>query len=137
MRSIVETYEPATDSVRVVLETELHVKAPNWAPSGDTLMVNADGRLYRVPLATPRLEMVDTGLATRCNNDHGISPDGKTLAISTNRDESGDLGSEIFLMPTQGGELRLISPDAPSWWHGWSPDGRTVAYVAARGNEAR
>ena len=39
-------------------------------------------------------------------------------------------------MPTQGGELRLISPDAPSWWHGWSPDGRTVAYVAARGKRS-
>jgi Tol biopolymer transport system component len=28
--------------------------------------------------------------------------------------------------------LRKVSPEAPSWWHGVSPDGRTLAYVAVR-----
>ena len=34
--------------------------------------------------STPRAEPVeiDTGFATRCNNDHGISPDGRALVIS-------------------------------------------------------
>ena len=70
---------------------------------------------------------VDTGFATRCNNDHGISPDGKTIVISNHRDN----GSEIFLLPSGGGDPQLISPEAPSWWHGWSPDGARLAYVAA------
>jgi len=73
---------------------------------------------------------VDTGFATRCNNDHGISPDGKTIVISNHRDN----GSEIFLLPSGGGDPQLISPEAPSWWHGWSPDGARLAYVAARGD---
>jgi Tol biopolymer transport system component len=35
-------------------------------------------------------------------------------------------------MPAAGGELRKVSPQAPSWWHGWSPDGARLSYVAAR-----
>jgi len=132
VRSIVETYDPARDVVSIVLESELDIRAPNWDPSGRSLLVNSAGRLYRLPLDQPRLELVDTGSAVRCNNDHGISPDGKTLVISNNYDDSGDLSSEIFLLSVQGGELRRISPMAPSWWHGWSPDGRTVSYVASR-----
>ena len=132
MRSVVETYDPARDVVSIVLESELDIRSPNWDPSGRSLLVNSAGRLYRLPLDQPRLELVDTGSAVRCNNDHGISPDGKTLVISNNRDDSGDLSSELFLMLVEGGELRRISPMAPSWWHGWSPDGRTVSYVASR-----
>ena len=26
--------------------------------------------------------LIDTGFARQCNNDHGISPDGKTIVIS-------------------------------------------------------
>ena len=69
------------------------------------------------------------GFAQSLNNDHGISPDGSLIVISNHRDR----GSEMFLLPASGGEPRLISPDAPSWWHGWSPDGALLAYPAVRG----
>ena len=131
MRSYLETYEVATGRVRSVLTTDQHIEAPNWDPSGATLLINGDGHLFRVPLDRPALIPVDTGSATRCNNDHGISPDGRTIVISNHRDK----GSEMFLLPAQGGEPRLISLDAPSWWHGWSPDGKRLAYVAARGDK--
>ena len=131
MRSYLETYEVATGRVRAVLDTDQHIEAPNWDPSGATLLINGDGHLFRVPLDRPALIPVDTGSATRCNNDHGISPDGRTIVISNHRDK----GSEMFLLPAQGGEPRLISLDAPSWWHGWSPDGKRLAYVAARGDK--
>ena len=81
MRSIIETYEVATGRVREVLAVDGRIEAPNWAPSGDWLLVNGDGRLFRVPLAKPALQPVNTGPAIRCNNDHGISPDGSTLII--------------------------------------------------------
>ena len=131
MRSYLETNEVATGRVRSVLTTDQHIEAPNWDPSGATLLINGDGHLFRVPLDRPALIPVDTGSATRCNNDHGISPDGRTIVISNHRDK----GSEMFLLPAQGGEPRLISLDAPSWWHGWSPDGKRLAYVAARGDK--
>jgi Tol biopolymer transport system component len=129
VRSIIETYEVATGRVREVLAVAGRVEAPNWAPSGDWLLVNGEGRLWRVPLARPELLPVDTGPAVRCNNDHGISPDGGTIILSSHHEGEG---SQVYLMPLGGGELRKVSPEAPSWWHGVSPDGRTLAYVAAR-----
>ncbi len=35
-------------------------------------------------------------------------------------------------MPTSGGRSRLVQGIPPSYWHGWSPDGSTLAYVAKR-----
>ncbi len=130
MRSLLEIYDLASGQSRLVLQSDQRIEAPNWDPSGTSLLINGNGRLYRVPLDAPRMIEVDTGFATRCNNDHGISPDGKTIVISNHRDN----GSEIFLLPSGGGDPHLISPEAPSWWHGWSPDGARLAYVAARGD---
>ncbi len=129
MKSIVEIYGVASGEVSQVLTVEGRIEAPNWASSGDWLLVNGEGRLYRVPLAKPELQPVDTGPAVRCNNDHGISPDGRTLILSSHHEGAG---SQIYLMRAEGGPLRKVSPEAPSWWHGISPDGRTLAYVAAR-----
>ena len=129
MRSIIETYEVATGKVSEVLSVEGRIEAPNWAPSGDWLLVNGEGRLFRVPLAKPALVPVDTGAAVRCNNDHGISPDGATIILSSHHEGEG---SEVYVMPVSGGALRKVSPKAPSWWHGVSPDGGTLAYAAVR-----
>ena len=77
--------------------------------------------------------MIDTGFATRINNDHGLSPDGTLLAIS---DQSqGDRKSRIYVLPAKGGEPRRVSESGPSYWHGWSPDGKTLAYCAERNGE--
>lgn len=129
MKSIIETYEVASGVVREVLAVDGRIEAPNWDPSGATLLVNAGGRLFRVPLAEPALLPVDTGFADRCNNDHGISPDGTRIVLSHHRGQ----GSEIFTLPAAGGEPVPVTRHAPSWWHGWSPDGARLAYVAARG----
>jgi hypothetical protein len=60
LRSIIETYEVETGRVTEVLAVEGRIEAPNWAPSGDWLLVNGEGRLYRVPLEKPALVPVDT-----------------------------------------------------------------------------
>ena len=65
MRSIVETYEVATGEVREVLAVDGRIEAPNWAPSGDWMLVNGDGRLFRVPLAKPALVPVESGAAVK------------------------------------------------------------------------
>ena len=74
--------------------------------------------------------MINTGFATRCNNDHVIAADGKQIAISHGTKEDGK--SRIYTLPMQGGTPRLITPIAPSYLHGWSPDGRQLAYCADR-----
>ena len=120
----------AQESSRVILQTDRHIEAPNWSPCGQYLLVNADGGLFRVLLAAPALQAVDLNGVGRLNNDHGISPDGALWVISSH---DGGKGSEIYLLPAGGGAPRRVTPEAPSWWHGWSPDGKTLAYVAARG----
>ena len=56
-------------TVEVVLRHEGHIEAPNWHPDG-YLIVNGDGLIFRVPLADPELQQIDTGFARECNNDH-------------------------------------------------------------------
>jgi len=133
LHSTLETIVIASKDRRVVWHTTNHLEAPNWSPDGAHLLVNAGGLLYRVPVAGGPAERLDTGFAVRCNNDHGYSPDGQWLAIS---DQSqGDRRSRIYVLSAAGGTPRLVTPLGPSYWHGWSPDGRTLAYCAERGGE--
>ena len=60
-------------------------------------------------------------------------PDGATLVIS---DQSQtDRRSRIYTLPVAGGTPKLITETGPSYWHGWSPDGKTLAYCAERNGE--
>ena len=117
-------------SAKSILATPTHIEAPNWTPDGTALIVNGSGRLYRIPLASPGLEAIDTGFAVNINNDHGVSPDGNSLVISDST-ENGD--SCIYALPISGGTPRKVTELTPSYWHGWSPDGRTLVYVGKRG----
>lgn len=129
VRSELCTYDMAKGDVTVVLQSPDVIEAPNWTPDGKALIVNGGGRLYRVALDAPRLDPIDTGFATALNNDHGISPDGKTLVIS-NHTVKGF--SCIYTLPAGGGAPVQVTEQTPSWWHGWSPDGKTLAYTARR-----
>lgn len=66
----------------------------------------------------------------KLNNDHGISPDGTTLALSDSTEEGQ---SAIYTVPAAGGTPKRVTDKVPSYWHGWSPDGGTLAYTAQRG----
>lgn len=130
MRSSLEIWDMERGEARVVLQTDRHIEAPNWSPCGSYLLVNGEGGLFRVPLDAPALQGVDLDGVGRLNNDHGISPDGRTWVFSSHH---RGIGSEIYLVKAGGGVPRRVSPAAPSWWHGWSPDGARLTYVAARG----
>jgi TolB protein len=115
---------------RVVYQTRDHIEAPNWSRDGKYFLFNRDGRICQLPVTGGEPQLVDTGDQIHCNNDHGISPDGKRLAIS---DQTQDGKSHIYVLPISGGQPRLITPLGPSYWHGWSPDGKRLAYCAERG----
>ncbi|MCX2719794.1 TolB family protein [Lentiprolixibacter aurantiacus] len=135
--SQLETYALDTGKRTVVLTENAHFEAPNWSTDGSYLLINQEGKLYRVYLKDSRKEQLNSGMATRCNNDHGISFSGKLIAISNNdpppNPNSG--GSRIYVLPVTGGKPELITPNAPSYWHGWSPDDKWLVYVAERGGE--
>lgn len=129
MRSSVEIYDIVTGETRVVWQSEQLIEAPNFSRDGRFLIVNGDGLVYRLPLDGGEPMRIDTGFATRCNNDHGLSPDGSLLAIS---DKVQFGKSAIYVLPAEGGTPQLVTPNLPSYWHGWSPDGATLAYCGIR-----
>ncbi len=131
MRSEIAIYDLASGAAQSLLKTERLIEAPNWTPDGGSLVVNGEGHLYAVDLKNPEIIKIDTGFVNRCNNDHGISPDGRMLVISDSF-EAG--GSRIYTLPFGGGAPTLVQGKSPSYWHGWSPDGKTLAYVAKRGS---
>ena len=67
---------------KVVYSAPRKLEAPNWSPDGRYLLLNGEGRLWRLPLAGGEPEAVETGSVKGINNDHGIAPDGKRFAIS-------------------------------------------------------
>jgi Tol biopolymer transport system component len=148
VRSVLQTVDVATGRVDTVFAADRHFEAPNWSRDGHSFVVNAGGRLYRLPYrpgsrAAARLEEVPAGGAARINNDHGFSPDGRRLAFSDAEPAPGTppdsawLASRVYVVPAaglvpNGRPLAPVTARAPSFWHGWSPDGRTLAYVARR-----
>jgi Tol biopolymer transport system component len=122
----------ASKDRRVVYHTLDLIEAPNWSRDGRYFLFNSSGRIYRLPVAGGKPELVDTGFANHCNNDHGFSPDGARLAIS---DQSRGSKSLIYTLPAAGGAPRPVTVLGPSYWHGWSPDGATLAYCAERNGE--
>src|SRR5260370_7882467 len=99
-------------------------------PDGKSLLFNRNGRIEKIPVTGGTPQIIDTGFATRCNNDHGISPDGTQLAISDQSQE--EHRSLVYVVPIGGGTPRRITQKSPSNWHGWSPGGKTLAIVDER-----
>ncbi len=117
---------------RVLHHTTDLIEAPNWTKDGKHVLFNSRGHIYKLPVTGGEPELVETGFAQRCNNDHGLSPDGTQLAIS---DQTRGGKSLIYLVPSTGGAPRQVTSSGPSYWHGWSPDGSTLAYCAERNGE--
>ena len=63
MKSSLEIFDIDTGESTVVLQTDRLIEAPNWSRDGRFLIVNGDGRLYRVELDAPGLSEIDTGFA--------------------------------------------------------------------------
>ena len=124
------------------------IEAPNWFPDGtNTLYFNTGGKLFKLqadPPGAPRNpnrlttpQPVDLGILTRINNDHGVTRDGKMWAISDQSQVAdGKRPSLVYTIPVGGGEAKgeakRLTDRGPSYFHGWSPDGRTLAYCAER-----
>ncbi|HEX3820859.1 MAG TPA: hypothetical protein VHW45_11020 [Candidatus Sulfotelmatobacter sp.] len=128
--SALETVSVDSVDRRVAYLAQGRFEAPNWTHNGGDFLFNRDGHIERLSVKGTAPEKIDTGLAMRCNNDHGISPDGTQLAISDNSQE--DHNSLVYIVPIKGGAPRRITQKSPSYWHGWSPDGRTLAFVGQR-----
>jgi TolB protein len=131
--SSLETINIASTDRRVVYVAPERFEAPNWMHDGGSFLFNQKGRIYRLPVSGGTPQVIDTGFAIQCNNDHGISPDSTSLAISDQSQEPHL--SVVYIVPIGGGAPRRITQNFPSYWHGWSPDGATLAFVGERSGE--
>lgn len=129
VESSMETISVDGNHRRVVYRSPKLFEAPNWSRDGAFLLFNSQGRIYKLPVSGGEPQALNTGTATSCNNDHGLSPDGKLLALSHSPHDQ----SMVYIVSVTGGEPRQVTSQGPSYWHGWSPDGKTLAYCAERG----
>jgi Tol biopolymer transport system component len=112
----------------IAFTTQGRFEAPNWTHDGKTLIFNQAGKIMTVPAdgSTPP-QPLDIGDATNCNGSHGLSPDGKSLAISCST--PGKPESRVYIVPLTGGTPRVVTEHPNSYWHSWSPDGRTIIFT--------
>ncbi|HUX85215.1 MAG TPA: hypothetical protein VMV20_08265 [Chitinophagaceae bacterium] len=109
-------------------------QAPNWSRDGKYLLFNQEGLLYKLYFSGGKPVQLFTGSATGNNNDHVISFDGKTIAIS-NQSAAAGHASLVYTLPITGGNPVLLTPQGPSYAHGWSPDGKWIVYTGQRKGE--
>ncbi len=134
VRSKISIYNVDTKAVQVIYTAERLLLAPNWSLDGKYLLLNAEGSLWKLPVAGHvEPEKVDLGAVKGCNNDHGFSPDGKLLAISAFA--PGKPASHVWISGADGSGARMITPNTPSYYHTWSPDGRWLVFTGRRGAE--
>jgi len=117
---------------KIIFEKPGRFEAPNWMPDGKKLLFNMDGSLYKIPVEGGDPEKLNTDFADNNNNDHGISFNGKLLAISHHRKGLPGGGSTVYFLPVRGGVPKLITENTPSYFHGWAPNNKEVVYVAMR-----
>ena len=133
-RSKIAIYSLKDKSVKIIYTADKLIEAPTWSPDGASLLVNTGGGLWKLPYAdnpNPELQRIDLGSINKCNNDKGISPDGKLIAFSASANAPG---SQVYTVPAAGGTPKRIVEETPSYFHGFSPDGKWMAIVARRDN---
>ena len=135
--SSLEVFDITSNSRQVVLSENTHFEAPNWSAEDNSLIINQNGLLFKVAIDGKSKEKILTGKLKNLNNDHGISFDGAWLAVSNNDAiaQANSGSSRIYLVPASGGKERLMTPLYPSYWHGWSPDGKNLLYTAKRNGQ--
>jgi hypothetical protein len=111
----------------IVASTQGHMEAPNWTHDGKMLIFNQDGKIMTVPVDGGTPQPLYIGDATHCNGSHGLSPDGTELAISCAT--PGKPESRVYIVPLAGGAPRLVTEHPNSYWHSWSPDGKTIVFT--------
>ncbi len=108
------------------------MEAPNWSRDGKTLIFNRAGKLWSVPAAEGEGSIaeatpIDIGNASDCTGSHGLSPDGKWIAMTCTTPDHP--GRRVYIVPATGGAPRMVTVNPDSYFHSWSPDGKTILFV--------
>ena len=143
LHSTLETVIVASTDRRVRFTSPTHLEDPNWTPDGNALIFDQGGTLQRLALddgihpidsTLPRSTSTTpilTAPLTRINGDHGISPDGSLIAVGN---EDPDGVSRVYVVPMAGGTARRVTAKGSSYFHAWSPDGKTISFTGLTDN---
>jgi Tol biopolymer transport system component len=132
-RSKITVYDLKTKATKVILTSDTRWEAPNWTHDGKYLLANSGGGLWKlevdgpVPATPERLKLPD---GFSCNNDHGLSFDGKMLAFSASSPTAR--GSQVYLATADGADPKLMTHTGINYFHGFSPDGKWLSFIGQR-----
>ncbi len=102
----------------------------NWSTDGQTLYFNQNGQMEKMPALGASPEAVKIADHLWCDDHHGLSPDNRQLAVSCAAAPGG--ASSIYVLPLDGGPARQLTHAGAAEFHGWSPDGATIAFTGVR-----
>ncbi len=132
--TFVNTISIHSKQIDTLVKLPSHYEAPNWHPD-NYLIMNHRGKLYTMDVQSKSIQLLPSGSVNKNNNDHGISPDKQWMVMSSHdpaNPSPKSYKSSIYVMPIKGGEPRKVTNDVPSYWHGWSPNGQTLAFCGER-----
>ena len=130
--SYLNILDTMTGRVKVLHRFEGVVEAPNWLKKENALLYNSEGLIWHYDIDKDEAVVLESGECTLCNNDHVVSPDETRLGVSHMGSSGKGFFSYVYTLPLSGGEPVKITPNSPSFLHGWSPDGKELAYCAFR-----
>lgn len=133
--SVVDVADALRDEgiIRIVTQTgdDIPEEQPTWSPDGDRIafssqrdgttdvwVVSVDGSHLRN--LTPRSFALDEGPTW--------SPDGDQIAFGSTRSLSSDLGGDVYVMRSDGRNVRRLTFDDSAYAPAWSPDGCGIAF---------
>lgn len=119
---------------KIIHSVDNSIQAPNWTPDNKSLIYNSEGLIFRFDLNKSLVEKLRTDFVKHNNNDHVLSFDGSMLGLSSASGEEPDV-SYVYTVPVSGGTPKLVTPNGPSYLHGWSPDGKWLTYTAGRNGQ--
>jgi hypothetical protein len=123
----------------VIRSAPAFMQSVNWPTGAKALYVHEDGRLEKVDFVNPsagaKPKPVAVGKLLDCSGNVGLSPDGKWLAVSCRESPGGP--HQVYLLPAEDGDApRALTHGAPSFFHAWSADSRTIAFTRGSASKA-
>jgi Tol biopolymer transport system component len=134
---------PDGNRLRRLTDGRLDAREPSFSPDGTRIVYAANvldrsndytehGRIYAMPAEGGSSRLLSRGLSG--DSDHPVwSPDGRSIAFFNTAYASDGLVSRtaLYVVRSDGSELRELADNVDSWSFAWSPTGRTIALSGA------